>query len=549
LKSIHPSLIAVVSALLVLPGLAFLAIRLALPGDASYPMVNFQELVPDGLVVKPLLPDPQGLQNGDVVMASQKRAVNQTNSGSNSPQNTSNSAYLIEYKVQRGGSILQLDVPPTPLPIARVFRENWSIYVYIIYMELVSLFVFIKRPRLFAAQLFLVVSSALFSSGLVFCLGLGVDALLYPWLVGLYLLGVVVLFGFMLAAFVHLALIFPKHNPILLRHPRWVKWIYIGVLLPMVLFLAIRGALFAPPMKLLVLLVQGTGFIAVVYVPMILASTVSNYFTGTVPEKRQLRWLMWGSVIGLVPYLVFQILPSLANLPYQLTNSLVGILWMAVPTSFVIAVLYERVFDIDIIIRRTLVYVPLTAILAGLYSASVTLFQKLFIASTGQKSDVAVVMSTLILASFFTPIKNGLQASVDKHFKEPKDPLDELKAFSKRIDSVAEVINTRRTTRRLLDMAISAFQADCGAIYLDQDGELVLTHSSERWKEGSGILRLKMCMEDKQVGVMVLGARKDHKAYSPEDCKTLQQVVNCVAEMVWLAQVSPQMQRKSVDNG
>jgi hypothetical protein len=541
----HPGLIAVVSALLVLPGLAFLALRLALPGDASYPKVNFQELIPGGLVVEPLLSDPQGLQNGDVVMAIQKRAVYQANSGSNSR----NSAFLIEYKAQRSGSTLQLDVPFAPFPISRVIQENWSIYVYIIYMILVSLFVFIKRPRLFATQLFLVVSSALFSSGLVFSLGLGVDALLYPWLVRLYLLGVVVLFGFMLAAFVHLALIFPKPNPILLRHPGWVKWIYIGVMLPMALFLVIRGALVASPMNFLVLMVQGTGFIAVVYVPLILVSTVSNYFTGTAREKRQLRWLMWGSVIGLVPYLVFQVLPSLANLPYQLTNSFVGILWLAVPTSFVIAVLYEHVFDIDIIIRRTLVYVPLTAILAGLYSASVTLFQKLFIASTGQKSDAAIVMSTLILASVFTPIKIGLQASVDKHFKEPKDSLNELKAFSKQIDSVAEVINARRTTRRLLDLAMSAFQADCGAIYLDQDGELVLTHASERWKEGSGILSLKMCMEDKQVGVILLGARNDHKVYSPEDCKTLQQAVNCVAEMVWLAKISPQMHWKNVDNG
>jgi hypothetical protein len=222
---------------------------------------------------------------------------------------------------------------------------------------------------------------------------------------------------------------------------------------------------------------------------------------------------------------------------------------MAVPTSFVIAVLYERVFDIDIIIRRTLVYVPLTAILAGLYSATVALFQKLFIASTGQKSDAAVVMSTLILASVFTPIKNGLQASVDRHFKEPKDPLKELKAFSKQVDSVAEAINIQRTTRRLLDMAMSAYQADCGAIYLEQDGELMLLHASERWKEGSAILSLSMGMDEKQVGVIMLGRRNNHKGYSLEDRKTLQQVVNCVAEMVWLTQVAPQMHWKSIDKG
>src|SRR6185503_16971830 len=63
------------------------------------------------------------------------------------------------------------------------------------------------------------------------------------------------------------------------------------------------------------------------------------------------------------------------------------------------------------------VYIPLTAILAGLYAAGVALFQRLFVAVTGDKSDGAVVITTLVLAGLFTPVKNGLQNFVDKRFK------------------------------------------------------------------------------------------------------------------------------------
>ena len=62
-------------------------------------------------------------------------------------------------------------------------------------------------------------------------------------------------------------------------------------------------------------------------------------------------------------------------------------------------------------------YIPLTGILGGLYAAGVALFQRLFVAVTGDKSDGAVVITTLVLAGMFTPIKNWLQGFVDRRFK------------------------------------------------------------------------------------------------------------------------------------
>jgi two-component system NarL family sensor kinase len=181
------------------------------------------------------------------------------------------------------------------------------------------------------------------------------------------LLAVVVLYGFILATLVHMSLIFPKRHPLLLRRPDWVLWIYLGVWLPMLLYLAVRWTAIVSPAGRLALVVQGTTLMSAVYFPLLLLSTYSSYRTGSAREKRQLRWLMWGLVISLVPYLVFTVLPSLLGLNFHLTNPPLGLLWCTVPTSFAIAVLRERLFDIDVIIRRTLIYTVLTVTLGVIY--------------------------------------------------------------------------------------------------------------------------------------------------------------------------------------
>ena len=87
------------------------------------------------------------------------------------------------------------------------------------------------------------------------------------------------------------------------------------------------------------------------------------------------------------------------------------------PIAAAIAIMRHRLYNIDSLINRALVYIPLTGILGGLYAAGVALFQRIFVAVTGDKSDAAIVLATLVLASLFTPIKNALQTFVDKRFK------------------------------------------------------------------------------------------------------------------------------------
>jgi hypothetical protein len=451
LKSIHPGLVVLLAAILLLPGLVFIGLHLALPSDASNPVVDFREIKSGELVVRPLSPDPRGLQTGDIVTAIQGKAIDNYLKDLFFPQSSASPASQIEYTVQRGEQTLTLDVVLMAYPLAQLLKETWSICIYLIYLELVSLLVFILRPRLAAAQLFFVVSNVLFSSALVYFPGLKVDDLLYRWLVILYLSGAVALFGFMLAALVHMSLIFPKRHPLLVRHPTLVLWIYMGVWLPMFFYLAARWATILSPAGRLALIVQGSTFMSAIYFPLLLLSTFSSYRTSNIQEKRQVRWMMWSLVISLVPYLVFTVIPSLLGMNFQLANPLLGLLWCTVPTSFAIAVLRERLFDIDVIIHRTLIYSALTVTLGAIYFFSILLLQGIFQVFTGQhQPPLATVLSTLMIAALFTPLRRRIQNDIDRRFYRRKyDAEKMLKAFGLTVRNEVEL---ERLTERLLDV-------------------------------------------------------------------------------------------------
>jgi hypothetical protein len=99
-----------------------------------------------------------------------------------------------------------------------------------------------------------------------------------------------------------------------------------------------------------------------------------------------------------------------------------------------IAVLKYRLYDIDLIINRTLVYGSLTAALVALYVGGIVLLQRVFVLLTGQQSTLAVVASTLVIAALFNPLRRRIQSFVDRRFYRRKyDARKTLEAFSAKL--------------------------------------------------------------------------------------------------------------------
>jgi hypothetical protein len=162
-------------------------------------------------------------------------------------------------------------------------------------------------------------------------------------------------------------------------------------------------------------------------------------------QRQQIKWVVFGISVALAGFLSMQLAlgTSGADVPTS-PGELVGYLieytfasYLAVlliPASIGIAVLRHHLFDIDVLINRTLVYGSLTALLALVYFGSIVVLQGLFRALMGQESQLAVVASTLAIAALFNPSRRRIQGFIDRSFYRRKyDAAKTLEAFSAKL--------------------------------------------------------------------------------------------------------------------
>jgi divalent metal cation (Fe/Co/Zn/Cd) transporter len=118
----------------------------------------------------------------------------------------------------------------------------------------------------------------------------------------------------------------------------------------------------------------------------------------------------------------------------KVMNPLTGAMFAGIPVAVGIAVLKYRLYDIDLLINRTLVYAPLTAMLVLIYVGGVIGLQAAFRTLTGQESTLAVVASTLLIAALFNPLRRRIQSFIDRRFYRRKyDAARTLAALNARL--------------------------------------------------------------------------------------------------------------------
>jgi hypothetical protein len=218
--------------------------------------------------------------------------------------------------------------------------------------------------------------------------------------------------------------------------PRWTRWLAVAFSA----FLVSRD-LFpdlyyrSPALELISIMV----FLGIVV--SITWSLAYRYRRISSPEqRRQTRWVVFGTTLAVTGTFPFQLPVDLSlvdgDTPLALLLLRTGFAFsfLLVPLSISVAVLRSHLFDIDVLINRTLVYGSLTAMLIGLYFGGIVVLQRLFVVLTGEKSTLAVVASTLVIAALFNPSRRRIQSFIDRAFYRKKyDARKTLENFSAKL--------------------------------------------------------------------------------------------------------------------
>jgi hypothetical protein len=211
--------------------------------------------------------------------------------------------------------------------------------------------------------------------------------------------------------------------------PRWTRWLLVAFCILSVVYLFFTNPLIAPlwiaiPLSLL--------FYSL-YAGLAIAQIYRYRYVSTLVQRQQTKWVVFGLLVNIVVnvagILLTLIFPrSLYSLVFPLVFNCTIFLY---PFTMGVAILRYRLWDIDVLINRTLVYGTLTVILAGVYVGLVIGLQALLRGVISQDSSVAIVISTLTIYFLFQPLRRGIQRIIDRRFYRSKyDAAKTVAAFS-----------------------------------------------------------------------------------------------------------------------
>jgi hypothetical protein len=163
------------------------------------------------------------------------------------------------------------------------------------------------------------------------------------------------------------------------------------------------------------------------------ASLVVRFRRSRGEERQQIKWVVYAVVLLIFFTLIDQILLE-DRIPFIADIILFLVFFEGLWVTIAVAILRYRLYDIDVVINRTLVYATLTAALVLIYLGGVVLLQYVFRALTGQGSQLAIVASTLAIAALFGPLRRRVQGFIDRRFYRRKyDAAKTLARFSSKL--------------------------------------------------------------------------------------------------------------------
>ncbi|MDQ3659097.1 MAG: hypothetical protein M3338_05420 [Actinomycetota bacterium] len=224
--------------------------------------------------------------------------------------------------------------------------------------------------------------------------------------------------------------------------PRWTRWLAVAdvaYFVPQILFPDLYSR--SPALE---------GISYMVFLGFVVSITWSLVYryrrVSSAEQRRQTRWVVFGVALAIAGSFVFQLPVDLqligADTPFVLLLFKIGftLSFLLIPLSVGVAVVSSHLFDIDVLINRTLVYGALTVMLALVYFGGVVGLQRLLSPIVGESNQLATVASTLAIAALFNPLRHRVQAFVDRRFYRRKyDARKTLETFSTRLRDATDL--------------------------------------------------------------------------------------------------------------
>jgi len=194
------------------------------------------------------------------------------------------------------------------------------------------------------------------------------------------------------------------------------------------------------------------------------AAPFVRYRRATGIERQQMKWLFYASGLLALVYMPGLVLGGTESLLADAWGVSLALAIMAIPAAIAVAILRYRLYDIDLIIRKTLLYAALTGLLTLVYFGSVVLLQGLFEALTGQSSPIIIVISTLLIAALFAPLRRRLQRTIDRRFFRQK--YDAQQVLAQFAETARDEVELETLTAELARVTRETVQPESLTIWL-----------------------------------------------------------------------------------
>ncbi|MBA2353501.1 MAG: PAS domain S-box protein [Acidobacteria bacterium] len=408
----------------------------------------------EGVVAAQISPEgagaQAGLQRGDVLVAINGRGIDRVEQVLDA-QHGSQRGRSLAYVISRAGSERPLRVLLEPAPDGQQLLY-YALAAVAIFALLVGCSVRVQRPRDPATLHFFWLTVAFFGvCGFSYSGRLDRLDWVFYW-------GDVLAMLALPPLFVHFALVFPDRHDAWAKSPRG-RALLPGIYLPAVLlglsraWVLSQDTLVGDPLERWLVTLDRLEMLQLV-AALVIGQTIMMRTLDrlrSVTARRQLRWIVWGTLAGALPFAMFYGLPyALGYQPWEALGLLV-ILLALLPLAFASAVVRYRLMDVEVIIKRTVVYATVLAAIATIYTITLRLASEMFLGGSEQHNSVIAILATLLVVLLAPVVKSAIQNALDyAHYRDRYDYRRALLAFARDLNADLDLDSlTDRLVHRL----------------------------------------------------------------------------------------------------